>query len=210
MRRVQLVRVLLARVLLVTAVSLAVLNLACRDAERRDTANHNADARANANAGKEARAGASDGWITTKIKLALLAAHPTSGFETEVDTRDGVVTLTGIVDTNEAKVAADEAAKKIEGVKSVNNQLQVVSEARRKEVNATDDKIKEEIGKIIDNDPKLRDLSLSADSNAGVVSLDGTVDTNEELLHAAQSIRKISGVKSVVTSAVTVTNDRNS
>jgi hyperosmotically inducible protein len=198
------------RVLLFTVVSLAMLNLACRDAERNDNANHNANARGNANAGKEARGGASDGWITMKIKLALLANHPTSGFETEVDTKDGLVTLTGMVDTGEAKAAADEAAKKIEGVKGVNNQLQVVPEARRKEVNATDDKIKEEIGKIMDNDPKLTDLSLAADSNAGVVSLDGTVDTNEQLLNAAQAIRKIPGVKSVVTSAVTVANDKNS
>jgi hyperosmotically inducible protein len=197
------------KVLVVVAISLALFNLACRDAARHENANHNA-APANANAGGEARAGVSDGWITMKTKLALLANHPTSGFETEVDTRDGMVTLTGTVDTNEAKAAADEVAKKIEGVRGVNNQLQVVPEARRKEVNAADDKIKEEIGKALDNDPRLRELSLAVDSNAGVVSLDGTVDTNEQLLYAAQAIRKISGVKAVVTSAVTVTNDKNS
>jgi hyperosmotically inducible protein len=198
------------RLLLLTVVGLAILNAACRDAERNDNANRNANSRGNANAGKEARAGAGDGWITMKIKLALLANHPTSGFETDVDTKDGVVTLTGIVDTSEAKAGADEVAKKIEGVKAVNNQLQVVPEARRKEVNATDDKIKEEIGKAIENDPKLSDLSLAVDSNAGVVSLDGTVDTNEQLLYAAQAIRKIPGVKSVVTSAVAVGDDKNS
>jgi hyperosmotically inducible protein len=198
------------RVLVVTAIGLAISNLACTDAARHDNANHNANARGNANAGGEARGGASDGWITMKTKLALLANHPTSGFETEVDTKDGVVTLTGMVDTGEAKAAADEVAKKVEGVKGVNNQLQVVPEARRKEVNATDDKIKEEIGKAMDNDPKLRELSLAVDSNAGVVSLDGTVDTNEQLLYAAQAIRKVAGVKSVVTSAVTVASDKNS
>lgn len=200
------------RVLVVTAISLALITLACRNTERTDNANHNANARgnSNANAGDKARGGASDGWITMKVKLALLANHPTSGFETEVDTKDGMVTLTGKVDTSEAKIEADEAAKKIDGVKSVNNQLQVVPEARRKEVNATDDKIKQEIAKAMDNDPKLRELSLAVDSNAAVVSLDGTVDTNEQLLYAAQAIRKIPGVKSVLTSAVTVAEDKNS
>jgi hyperosmotically inducible periplasmic protein len=196
------------KLLTATVISIFLLNLACRNTEHNGNANHNANARAsaNANAGKKA-GGASDGWITMKVKLALLANNPTSGFETEVDTKEGVVTLTGIVDTNEAKAAADQEAKKIEGVKSVNNQLQVVPEAKLKEVNATDDKIQDEISKAMDNDPKLKDLSLAVDSNAGVVSLDGTVDTNEQLLYAAQTIRKIPGVKTVVTSAVTVSDE---
>jgi hyperosmotically inducible protein len=196
------------KILIATAISLALLNLACRDGEHNSNANHNVNARAgsNANAGHKA-GGASDGWITTKVKLALLANSPTSGFETDVDTKEGLVTLTGIVDTNEAKAAADETAKSVEGVRGVNNQIQVVPDAKRKEVNASDDKIKDEIGKVIDTDPRLKDLSLSVDSNAGVVSLDGTVDTNEQLLYAAQAIRKIPGVKSVVTSAVTVSGD---
>jgi hyperosmotically inducible protein len=199
------------RILVATVITLVVFNLACRDAERDGNANRNATANGNANrqASTEARKGGGDGWITMKLKLALLANSPTSGFETEVDTKDGVVTLTGIVDTNEAKAAADQTAKEIDGVKSVNNQLQVVPEARRKEINASDDKIKEEIGKAMDNDPKLSDLSLAVDSNAGVVSLEGSVDTNEQLLYTAQALRKVPGVKSVVTSAVTVTNDQN-
>ena len=77
-------------------------------------------------------------------------------------------------------------------------------EARRPEVNATDNRIKDEIQKLIDSDPKLQNLSLSVDSNAGVVSLDGSVDTVEQLWHAAQAIRKVAGVKAVITSGVTV------
>jgi len=196
------------RLIIAIVISIALLDLACRDTEHNGNANHNANAsaRTNANSGRKA-GGAGDGWITMKVKLALLASDPTSGFETDVDTKEGVVTLTGIVDTNEAKAEADEQARKIEGVKGVNNQLQVVAEAKLKEINATDDKIQNEIGKLMDTDPKLKDLSLAVDSNAGVVSLDGTVDTNEQLLYAAQTIRKIPGVKKVVTSAVTVGDD---
>jgi hyperosmotically inducible periplasmic protein len=200
------------RILVATAISVALFNLACSNRDHNSNANHNANAKGSTNATvrNEARGGATDGLTTLKIKLALLANNPTSGFETEVDTKDGVVTLTGIVDTNEAKAAADEAAKKIDGVKSVNNQIQVVPEAKRAEISATDDKIEEGISSALDNDPKLKDLSLAVDSNAGVVSLDGTVDTSEQLLYAAQAIRKIPGVKSVVTSGVTIVNDKNS
>jgi hyperosmotically inducible protein len=188
---------------------LLAFSVGCNPAGNNNANNANANARGNANAtaGSNARP---DSWITLKIKLALLAENPTSGYETEVDTKDGAVTLTGKVDTNEAKAAMEAAARKIEGVRSVNDQIQVVPDARRKEVNAADDKIKEEIGNVIDKDAKLKDLSLSVDSNAGVVSLDGTVDTHEQLLYAAQAMRKVTGVKSVVTSGVTVKDEKTS
>ena len=191
------------------------LTLACNPAGNSNNLNTNARGNANATAAANANRGEahearSDSWVTLKVKLALLGESPTSGYETEVDTKDGVVTLTGKVDTNEAKAAMESTARKIEGVKSVNDQLQVVPDAKRKEVNAADDKIKDEIGKVIDKDAKLKDLSLSVDSNAGVISLDGTVDTNEQLLYAAQAIRKVPGVKYVVTSAVTVRDDKKS
>lgn len=182
-------------------VSLLSLTLACAHNDHANHANNNAAANAN-----RADSGAvrSDEWIALKTKLALVASSPTSGYETEVDARDGVVTLTGKVDTSDVKTEIEQVARKVEGVRNVNNQLQVVPEARRQEVNAADDKIKDGIQKLMNSDPKLQTLSLSVDSNAGVVSLDGSVETVEQLWYAARAIRKVAGVKSVVTSAVTV------
>jgi hyperosmotically inducible protein len=188
------------------SISLLLFTLACT---RNENANHtNANATANANR-SESNATHSDSWIALRTKLALVASSPTSGYETEVDAKDGVVTLTGKVDTNEAKTEAEQVARKVEGVRHINNQIQVVPDARRKEVNAADNKIKDEIQKLMDSDPKLQNLSLSVDSNAGVVSLDGSVDTVEQLWQAAQAIRRVPGVKSVVTSGVTVREDVN-
>jgi len=192
------------KLLLFFSTSLLLLTLACGRNENANRANSNATANANRS---ESGATRSDSWIALKTKLALVASSPTSGYETEVDAKDGVVTLTGKVDTNEVKTEAEQVARKVEGVRNVNNQLQVVPEARRKEVNAADNKIKEEIQKLMDSDPKLQTLSLSVDSNAGVVSLDGSVDTVEQLWQAAAAIRKVPGVKSVVTSGVTVRED---
>ena len=92
----------------------------------------------------------------------------------------------------------------------MNNQIQVVPDAKRSQVNAADDKIEDETKKALDADANLKNLGLRADSNAGVVTLDGSVDTQDQLVHAAQAIRKIPGVKSVVTTAVTVKNERRS
>lgn len=64
--------------------------------------------------------------LTTKVKTALASDV---GMRTmtniDVDSDDGVVTLKGKVDTAEAKQKAEEIAKKVDGVKSVKNQLTV-------------------------------------------------------------------------------------
>ncbi|HET9529895.1 MAG TPA: BON domain-containing protein, partial [Blastocatellia bacterium] len=85
---------------------LLLFSLACDSA---NNANQSATANRPANANREmADTGMSDSWITAKTKLAMIADSRTSGFETEVDTKGGLVTLSGKVDTAEAKTAAEE------------------------------------------------------------------------------------------------------
>lgn len=61
----------------------------------------------------------SDTWITTKVKSALLAGDATPGMEIEVETKDGVVSLSGTVATEAQREAAIDKAKTIEGVRDV-------------------------------------------------------------------------------------------
>ncbi len=70
---------------------------------------------------------AHDAWVTTKIKSALLADRDTSATRVHVKTRDGVVTLSGKVKTEEAKRAAEADVRKMNGVKDVVNNLIVQS-----------------------------------------------------------------------------------
>jgi osmotically-inducible protein OsmY len=196
--------------LTIAAMVLVVFAVACERAENANNANRTASANSNntANENTSRPSSVSDGWITAKTKLALIADKRTSGFATDVDSNIGVVTLSGKVDTEEAKTAATEVARGIEGVKRVNNQLQVVPDAKRKEVNAADDKIEDSIKKAMDSEPQLKGLSLSAKSNAGLVTLSGAVDTHEQLVKAAEAIRRVPGAKGVVTTAVTVRNEK--
>jgi osmotically-inducible protein OsmY len=64
--------------------------------------------------------------LTTKVKTALAKDE---GMKTmtniDVDSHNGVVTLKGKVDSAAAKKKAGEIAKKVDGVKSVKNQLTV-------------------------------------------------------------------------------------
>ena len=66
-----------------------------------------------------------DGMITTKVNAALVADKDLSAVKINVDTKDGVVTLTGPAPSPEAAAQATKIAKDVKGVISVNNQLVV-------------------------------------------------------------------------------------
>jgi hyperosmotically inducible periplasmic protein len=76
-------------------------------------------------AGRSAGAVIDDGTITTKVKSKLFADERVSGFAISVDTFKGEVTLTGAVNTPEDKQRADDIARSVDGVKEVNNVLQL-------------------------------------------------------------------------------------
>ena len=69
-----------------------------------------------------------DATITAAVKTALLADTRTEGFDINVDTHAGKVTLSGGADTVADKDAATELASAVEGVVSVDNQLIVAAE----------------------------------------------------------------------------------
>lgn len=149
-----------------------------------------------------------DGIVTAKTKLALMADERVSAFEVDVDTVANVVTLSGTVDTDVSKKAAEQIAKGIDGVKSVTNALQVVPESKAEAVNEKDDTIQNSIDDILDNDKEIADLDVAAKVNAGVVTLTGSVDNMSEKMRAANAIRKVKGVKRVVTTALNVDKDK--
>jgi hyperosmotically inducible periplasmic protein len=66
-----------------------------------------------------------DGMITAKVKAALIGDSRTKAHQIEVNTREGIVQLGGFVDTSAAKTAAAEVAGSIDGVKSVQNRLNI-------------------------------------------------------------------------------------
>jgi osmotically-inducible protein OsmY len=63
--------------------------------------------------------------LTTKVKTKFLADDDVSGLKIDVDSNNGVVTLTGTVPTAAEKALALKLAKETEGVKSVVDRLKV-------------------------------------------------------------------------------------
>jgi osmotically-inducible protein OsmY len=70
-----------------------------------------------------------DGAVTAKVKARLIADPEVTALEINVDTKDGVVTLTGTAATQALKEEAGKLAAGTEGVKSVKNDIQVTGKA---------------------------------------------------------------------------------
>ena len=66
-----------------------------------------------------------DSVITTKAKAAIFNTPDLKTLQISVETRKGEVTLTGMVDSDAAKMKAEEVVKNVDGVTAVKNNLQV-------------------------------------------------------------------------------------
>jgi len=137
---------------------------------------------------------ASDIWITSEVRMRLIADTELPGLEIDLDSWDGVVTLFGIVSSHDARDAAEADALKVKGVKRVVNELQVVPSARQQAVNSNDDELQHQVRRALD-DHGFRDVGLEVRN--GVARLTGHVPTGARNLEAAVVARSIPGVRAV-------------
>jgi len=73
----------------------------------------------------------SDAWLRDKVKVALLFHRSVSAVTTEVDVKDGMVTLRGDAASQAQKELTTEYAKGVEGVKDVNNEMTVTETSKK-------------------------------------------------------------------------------
>jgi len=144
---------------------------------------------------KDAKVAVTDSWLTSKTKIALFSDDRVKGSQVKVETIGGVVHLRGKVDSAEAKAAATTVAQGIEGVKSVKNDLQVVSPGARKAVDAKDADIAKAVETRLGRESDLKKIDVRAD--AGVVTLTGEVPTITASAKASEVARGVGGVRSV-------------
>jgi len=139
-----------------------------------------------------------DAWITTKAKLALLTNDNVSASSVNVDTTNGQITLHGTVRSAAEKAEAERVAKSIEGVKSVRNMLQVVSEPRTDAVKVADKDLQDRVEKALAADKSLADSDIDVSSvNDGVVLLEGEAKTIGDHLRAVETAARVPGVRRV-------------
>ena len=143
----------------------------------------------------------SDPGITTAVKTKLAADDTVKAYKIDVDTKDAVVTLTGTVDSADAKTKAVELARATKGVTGVVDQLSVapaaVATSGASEV-LTDPAITAAVKTSLLADPGSSGLKIDVDTDHAIVTLKGTVATPDEKTRAEEVAKNTSGVSSVV------------
>ena len=145
----------------------------------------------------------SDPGITTAVKTKFAADDTVKAYKINVDTKEGVVTLAGAVDTPAAKARAVEIAKATKGVSSVVDELTIEAPpAATSGVEmidmAADGAITTAVKTKFLADTAISGLKIDVDTKGSVVTLTGTVPTEAEKTKAVDTARKTDGVKDVV------------
>jgi osmotically-inducible protein OsmY len=142
----------------------------------------------------------SDAWLRDKVKATLLFHRSVSGLKTEVNVKDGIVTLQGEATSGAQKDLSTEYAKDVEGVKGVNNEMTVSKTAKKTQT----------VGQKIDDASITAQVKLSllyhrstsaintkVETNNGDVALYGKAGTAAEKNLATKFANDVNGVKSV-------------
>lgn len=138
-----------------------------------------------------------DAWLTAKTKIALLADGRVSGTRINVQTQGASVTLRGKVENMEAKDAATQIARGIDGVREVKNELAIVPASKRKLVDAKDDAIVAEVDKRLKADQMLKTAKITVRSDAGQVTLSGQAPGLMASARASEVADEVDGVRTV-------------
>lgn len=148
-----------------------------------------------------------DATTTRKVKTALGLSRRVAGFEIEVSTSDGVVTLTGQAPSEDVKSFAAEIARDTPGVKDVVNEIAVNPTAQPSiEGSRVEDlEIKTSILEALTLSAELGGKHIEVKVENRIVTLGGTVETPAQRNGAEQTARAVSGVAGV-TNNLAVTN----
>ncbi|MDR4951277.1 BON domain-containing protein [Chryseobacterium sp. ES2] len=115
--------------------------------------------------------------------------------EIGVTAKDGVVALTGVVDHYAKKIEAENAAKKVIGVKVLVENILVKSPDS---LSITDDEIAKEILKTFKSNALIPENKIKVIVENGQVTLEGELQWDYQREITQNSIRYLSGVKGVI------------
>jgi hyperosmotically inducible protein len=153
----------------------------------------------------------SDAWIDGSVETALLFSQHLNNFEIDTDVKDGVVTLSGAVESDVDRDLAGEIAKGISGVHSVDNQLTV--DGKPSKIAVVKSKASAEArdfrqwfddvsttaavkSKLLANN-NTHGLKINVTTQSDVVSLEGTVKSEQEAELAETIASNVAGIERV-------------
>ncbi len=111
-----------------------------------------------------------------------------------VTVKDGAVTLTGTVSSYAEKIAAEDAARRVKGVRAIAEEIRV---KLRSDTTVDDEQIAERIASLYKWNSSLAENEIKAEVRTGYVTLTGSVDWNYQRDLAKNLVAGVKGVSAV-------------
>jgi osmotically-inducible protein OsmY len=130
----------------------------------------------------------------------MLLFHRNVSAMTEVNTKDGIVTLRGDVASQAQKDLTTEYAKDVEGVKGVKNEMTVAKTSKKKQTvgqKIDDASITSQVKMTLLYHRSTSALNTKVTTKNGVVTLSGKAKNAAEKDLATKFVNDVNGVKSV-------------
>jgi hyperosmotically inducible periplasmic protein len=135
--------------------------------------------------------------ITTKVKSALLADEFVKGFDIKVETRKGMVQLSGFVDNKAQVDRAIEVVRAVEGVKGTENGM-TLKDGTTTVGNKVDDSIvTTRVKSALLSDPSVKSADVAVVTSKGEVQLSGFVDSQAQIERVIDVTRTVEGVQGI-------------
>ena len=144
----------------------------------------------------------SDGWLAMKVKSALVFHRNVRATKTDVNVKDGIVTLSGEASSLAQKELTTEYASDVEGVKEVINQMTVATlPAQPNETfgeKIDDASITAQVKSSLMHHRSTSALKTKVETTDGVVTVSGPAKNAAEKSLVTKLVSDINGVTSVI------------
>jgi len=135
--------------------------------------------------------------ITDAVENELFMDPAVPSYQIDVSTAEGIVTLSGSVDSLLAKERAARIARIVKGVRAVVNEIKVEPPVLR-----SDWQIREDVGDALLTDPATDSYQVDITVKDNRVTLSGSVDSWQEKKLCGKVAKGVKGVKEVVNDIV--------
>lgn len=136
--------------------------------------------------------------VTATVKSTLLADQAMKGFEFKVETRKGVVQLSGFVDNRAMADQAIQLTRGVAGVKDVTDGM-TIKDGTVSVGNRIDDGIvTARVKAALLADPAIKSADIAVTTRKGDVQLSGYVDNLGQIDRAVEVTRAVEGVQGVL------------
>lgn len=142
----------------------------------------------------------SDAWLREKVRVTLLFHRSVSAATTEVDVKDGIVTLRGEAGSQAQKELTTEYAKDVEGVKVVNNEMNVAKSPKKERTvgeKIDDASITAQVKMTLLSHHSTSAINTKVETKHGKVTLYGKARNAAEMNLATKLAGDVNGVTAV-------------